>query len=161
MTRFALLTSYESELNWTCEATERKLAALGLSEAVAKASLFTHQREAYLASLSWTCDQAEMRLSVKVWCTRPTIKISLDSLSGFLRSNLPADSRSSHQSSAQSAKVPDKIRFQNLHFRPRIGLFLHFRPSYAIFGSALAQPFEREILSSWPTYGFFGGQLML
>jgi hypothetical protein len=25
----------------------------------AKASLFTHQREAYLASLSWTCDQAE------------------------------------------------------------------------------------------------------
>jgi hypothetical protein len=36
---------------------------------------------------------------------------------------------------------------------------LHFRPSYAIFGNALAQTFEREILLSRPTYGFFGGQL--
>jgi hypothetical protein len=86
MTRFALLTSEESALNWSGEATERKLAALGWSQAVAKASLFTHQREAYLASLSWTCKQVEMRLSVKVWWTRPTLNIALDALSGFLPS---------------------------------------------------------------------------
>jgi hypothetical protein len=70
------------------------------------------------------------------WPLRPTIKISPDSLNEFLRSNFSLDCHPEQQSSAENASGADEIRYQNLHFRPRIGLFLHFRPSYAIFGSA-------------------------
>src|SRR5258708_23319443 len=94
------------------------------------------------------------------WPRWSAIKISRDSFNGFSRSNLPAHTQPSQQSNAERAKVPDTTRSQNVHSRPRYALFQHFRPSYAIFGSALAQPFERKISLSRPTYGVFGGQFM-
>ncbi len=93
-----------------------------------------------------------------IWPQRPTIKISLDSFNGFSRSDLPPETRSSQRSNAESPPGADKIRLQNLHSRPSYALFQHLRPFYAIFGSALAQPFERKISLSRPTYGVFGGQ---
>jgi hypothetical protein len=76
------------------------------------------------------------------------------------RSNLPSGSLPAEKASPEIASGANKICWQKLHSRPGIALFLHNRPTDAIFGSTLAQLLERKVLFARPRYGFFGGQFI-